>query len=147
VRNYEARNMKISDILTDRKLVFVRGGKGEKDRHTIISDNALKLLKTYLRIEKPVDYLFEGQYGGMYSETSIRKVLEDAVQKAGINKKVHVHTLRHSFATHLLDKGVDLRYIQELLGHSSTRTTEIYTHVSTRDFSKIISPGDDLKIS
>ncbi len=147
VRNYEARNMKISDILTDRKLVFVRGGKGNKDRHTIISDKALDLLKIYLESVKPKEYLFEGQYGGMYSDSSIRRILEDALIKAGINKKVHVHTLRHSFATHLLDQGVDLRYIQELLGHSSSRTTEIYTHVTTRDFSKIKSPGDYLKIN
>ena len=147
VRNYEARRMKISDVLVDRKLVFVRGGKGNKDRHTIISDKALELLKIYLESEKPKEYLFEGQYGGMYSATSIRKILEDALQKALIKKKVHVHTLRHSFATHLLDKGVDLRYIQILLGHSSSRTTEIYTHVTTRDFSKIISPGDDLIIN
>ena len=133
--------------MVDRKLVFVRGGKGNKDRHTIISDKALELLKIYLESKQPKEYLFEGQHGGMYSATSIRNILEDALQKAGINKKVHVHTLRHSFATHLLDKGVDLRYIQELLGHSSSRTTEIYTHVTTRDFSKIISPGDDLKIN
>lgn len=147
VRNYEARKIKISDVLAERKLVFIRGGKGNKDRHTIISDKALKLLKVYLENVKPNEYLFEGQYGGMYSGTSIRNILKDALQKAGINKKVHVHTLRHSFATHLLDKGVDLRYIQELLGHSSSRTTEIYTHVTTRDFSKIISPGDDLNIN
>ncbi|MBL7104110.1 MAG: tyrosine-type recombinase/integrase [Bacteroidales bacterium] len=87
-------------------------------------------------------YLFEGQYGGKYSTTSLRKILHRAKRKAGVTTLGSVHTLRHSFATHLLENGTDLRYIQELLGHNSSKTTEIYTHVSNLNISKIKSPGD-----
>lgn len=91
-------------------------------------------------------WLFEGQYGEQYSDSSIQNILKSACNKAGIKKKVTAHTLRHSFATHLLEHGTDLRYIQELLGHSSSKTTEIYTHITHKGMEKIKSPLDNLEI-
>ncbi len=102
------------------------------------------MLRACLDEYKPVSYLFEGQYGDRYSDTSIRNVNDDAIRKSGIKKKGGPHTLRHSFATHLLEHGTDLRYIQELPGHQSGKTTEIYTHISTKSIQKIKSPFDDL---
>jgi len=134
------------DIHFNRELVFVEQSKGRKDRYTILGKKALSMLRAYLDEYKPVKWLFEGQYGDRYSDTSIRNVYDDAIRKSGIKKKGGPHTLRHSFATHLLEQGTDLRYIQELLGHQSSKTTEIYTHVSAKNFSKIKSPGDYLEI-
>ena len=105
----------------------------------------LEMLREYYRGYKPELWLFEGQEKGMqYDERSLQLVLKKAVRKAGIKKEVSLHWLRHSYATHLLEAGTDLRYIQELLGHSSSRTTEIYTHVSTRMIQNIVSPFDQL---
>jgi site-specific recombinase XerD len=142
LRMSEAINMQVEDILFDRKMVFIRRSKGRKDRYSTLAESALVLLKEYINDYKPKRYLFEGQYGGQYSSTSIRKVLQKAKVLAGIKTEGSVHTLRHSFATHLLENGTDLRYIQELLGHSSSKTTEVYTHVSNLNISKITSPGD-----
>jgi integrase/recombinase XerD len=138
----EATNLRINDILFDRKLIHIRKSKGRKDRFSILADTTISLLNDYMREYAPKNYLFEGQYGGQYSEGSIRKILETAKEKAGVKTKGSVHGLRHSFATHLLENGTDLRYIQELLGHNSSKTTEIYTHVSNINLSKIKSPGD-----
>ena len=138
--------MKKDDILFDRKLVFIGKAKGRKERYSLLSDNTASILKEYIDFWKPDKYLFEGQYGNAYSDTSIRKILDKARVKANVVKKGGPHVLRHSFATHLLEQGVDLRYIQELLGHSSSKTTEIYIHVSTKNYSKIKSPGDFLEI-
>ena len=103
------------------------------------------MLREYYKACKPVTWLFEGQIAGeQYDERSIQLVLKSAVEKAKINKPVTLHWLRHSYATHLLESGTDLRYIQEILGHNSSKTTEIYTHVSTRNIQNIISPFDDL---
>ncbi len=146
LRVSELLNLKISDINSDRMLVLVRGGKGRKDRVTILSEKSLELLREYYLKYKPKDFLFEGQYGGKYSAGSIRKVLERAKKAAKVNKPGSVHSLRHSYATHLLENGTDLRYIQALLGHSSSKTTEIYTHVSTAHLENIKSPGDLLEI-
>ena len=104
----------------------------------------LKILREYYIAFKPKKYLFEGQKGGKYSNTSAQKVLKKALFKAGIRKKITLHSLRHSFATHLLEKGTGIRYIQELLGHSSPKTTMIYTHVTERSLKKIKNPFDDL---
>ena len=105
------------------------------------------ILKEYLEKYKPGDWLFEGDVPGRHlTERSVQRVFESSCKKAGITKDVSVHTLRHSFATHLLESGTDLRYIQELLGHSSSKTTEIYTHVSTRDLKRIQSPLDSLDL-
>ena len=121
----------------------IRGAKGKKDRISLLSDNLLQLLRIYYKEYKPKKYLIEGQNGGKYSPTSIANILKKAARKAGIRKNVTPHMLRHSFATHLLEQGTDLRYIQELLGHSSSKTTEIYTHVSKRAIDKINNPLDD----
>lgn len=146
LRVSEAVEFRIEDILFDRKMVFVRKSKGRKDRYSILADSAIKLLTAYINEENPTTYLFEGQYGGKYSTESIRKVLHAAKERASVKTRGSVHALRHSFATHLLENGTDLRYIQELLGHRSSKTTEIYTRVSTLNLSKITSPGDLIKI-
>jgi site-specific recombinase XerD len=123
-------------------MVFVKGGKRKKDRYTILAESALELINDYIKDYKPEKYLFEGQYGGKYSTTSLRKILHRAKTKAGVATPGSVHTLRHSFATHLPENETDLRYIQELPGHKNSKTTEIYTHVSTMNISQIKSPGD-----
>ena len=118
-------------------VVKIKNAKGNKDRISILSPNILKDLKLYYKEYRPKTYLFEGQQGGKYSATSVLKVVTSSALKARINKKVTPHMLRHSFATHLLENGTDIRHIQLLLGHSSTKTTEIYTHVANRSFMKI----------
>ncbi len=107
-----------------------------------------KILKTsdYYKEFKPKEYLFEGQFGGKYSATSAGNVLSKAIEKSGVPKRGGLHSLRHSFVTHLLESGTDLRYIQELLGHNSSKTTEIYTHVSNKYLQQIKSPLDDINI-
>lgn len=142
LRVSELQNLRVEDILEDRKLIFIRKSKGRKDRYTILAENALLLLKEYLEEYKPEGYLFGGCFGGPYSATSLRKIVHTAKTRAGVKTAGSVHTLRHSFATHLLENGTDLRYIQELLGHASSKTTEIYTHVSNLNLSNITSPGD-----
>ena len=106
----------------------------------------LKLLGVYYKEYKPKNLLFEGQFGGLYSATSAGNVLKDAISRSGVPKRGGLHSLRHSFATHLLESGTDLRYIQELLGHESSKTTEVYTHVSNKYLNQIKSPLDDLTI-
>ncbi|HNX89865.1 MAG TPA: tyrosine-type recombinase/integrase, partial [Paludibacteraceae bacterium] len=146
LRISELINLSISDIDAKRGQVIIRQGKGRKDRISVLSANILDLLRKYYRRYHPETWLFEGQYGGQYSANSIQTVFRQAKEKAGIMKHATVHTLRHSFATHLLERGTDLRYIQELLGHASTRTTEIYTHITPKGFRKIISPFDNLDL-
>jgi len=135
-----------TDIIPERKKVLIRGGKGGKDRVSLLSTKVLSQLDQYMDTYRPKRYLFEGQSGEQYSAAIVQKVFKDAKAKAGITAPASVHTLRHSFATHLLEKGTDLRYIQALLGHSSSKTTEIYTHVSTKALGNIRSPMDDLDI-
>jgi len=142
----EALNLKINDLDSDRMLISVRNGKGEKDRMVPLASNVLKLLRTYYKQYQPSDYLFNGAEQGPYSATSIRNVLKRAVYKSYIKKNVTPHTLRHSYATHLLEKGTDLRYIQVILGHSSVKTTEIYTHVSTKNLQAIKSPIEEMQL-
>jgi integrase/recombinase XerD len=142
----EVINLKPTDIDSKRNYVIIRQGKGKKDRYSLLSVRILELLRQYYREYQPKEYLFEGQFGGPYSATSIHNILKAAVTKAGIKKRVTVHTLRHSFATHLMENGVDIRYIQTLLGHQSSRTTEIYTHITQRGLGKIKSPLDNLDI-
>lgn len=143
LRRSELINLKVSDINSERMIINIIGAKGKKDRISLLSENTLKLLRKYYKKYKPVNYLFEGMNGGKYSPTSVAKILKKATLKAGLQKNVTPHMLRHSFATHLLEQGTDLRYIQELLGHNSSKTTEIYTHVSKKAIAKIKNPVDD----
>jgi len=142
LRISEALNMKLTDIDSQRMLIHVKNAKGKKDRYTLLSTKILALLKEYYAIYKPKTYLFEGQFGEQYSSRSAQSVLHQSAKKAGITKKISLHTLRLSFATHLLENGTDLRYIQDLLGHSSPKTTMIYTHVSSTSLKNIINPFD-----
>lgn len=146
LRRSELLNLEISDILSGRGLLMIRQAKGQKDRVAPLSNKMLMLLRDYYKSYKPKKYLFEGMYGGQYSEESLQQVLKDAVRRVGIKKAVTLHWLRHSYATHLLESGTDLRYIQEILGHKSSRTTEIYTHVSSKQLGQIKSPLEDMDI-
>jgi len=135
-------NLKLIDFHMDRKQLIVKKGKGRKDRYVSLADSFLPLLSNYYHSYKPTIYFVEGQNGGKYSAESIRSFLRKSCKKAGIRKPVTPHTLRHSYATHLLENGVDLRYIQTLLGHSKPETTMIYTHVQRKDLMEIQNPLD-----
>jgi site-specific recombinase XerD len=143
----ETARLEQAHLDRDRMLIFVKGAKGRKEGYTLLSEKALQLIDQYMKRYEPRKWLFEGARGGRYiSKRSIEKVFDQSCERAGIKKDVSVHDLRHSFATHLLESGVDLRYIQELLGHASSKTTEIYTHVSTKSLGKIRSPLDNLNL-
>jgi integrase/recombinase XerD len=145
LRRSELLNLKPADIESKRHVLIIRQSKGKKDRIVPISEKILGLLREYFKACKPERYLFEGQaHGERYSATSLEKVLKESCDRAGITKPVTLHWLRHSYATHLLEAGTDLRYIQELLGHKSSKTTEIYTHVSFKSIQNIKSPFDSL---
>ncbi|MFC2125145.1 tyrosine-type recombinase/integrase [Bacteroidota bacterium] len=144
LRISELLNLKLSDIDSDRKVLHIRSGKGRKDRMVSISDMMLIMLREYYRAYRSKEYLFEGLAGEKYSANSCRAVLKRAMAKTGIRKKASLHTLRHSYATHLLESGTDIRFIKELLGHKSMKTTEIYTHVSRNQLLNIKSPLDDI---
>lgn len=145
LRRGELLNLTLKDIQSDRNLLFIRQAKGKKDRVVPISNKIIEMLRDYYKVFKPKTWLFEGQFpNSKYSEKSLENVLKQSLAKTKITKKVSLHWLRHSYATHLLESGTDLRYIQELLGHSSSRTTELYTHVSTKNLQQIRSPFDDL---
>jgi len=144
LRLSELLKLKITGIDSDRMLIRVKGAKGNKDRYTILSRSLLKDLRQYYLQYRPKELLFEGPMGDRYSDTSVRKIVKRAAQRVGIRKTVGPHTLKHSFATHLLEDGTDLRYIQTLLGHNSSKTTEIYTHVATNIVKGIQSPLDTL---
>ena len=138
----ELINLKLEDFHVERKQLIVKKGKGRKDRYVSLADSFLPLLSNYYHSYKPIIYFVEGQNGGKYSAESIRSFLRKSCKKAGIRKLVTPHTLRHSYATHLLENGVDLRYIQTLLGHSKPETTMIYTHVQRKDLMEIQNPLD-----
>lgn len=142
LRRSELLNLKLNDIDSKRMLIRVEGAKGNKDRLTLLSNNALKDLRMYFKEWKPKEFLFEGRKGGKYSPESVVQIVKQAANKAGIKQNVSPHILRHSFATHLLESNVDLRQIQVLLGHGSSKTTEIYTHVATNTFKTIKNPLD-----
>jgi integrase/recombinase XerD len=145
VRVGELVRLRVADLDVERSLIRVRHGKGEKDRYTLYSTQLAETVVAYRRLYKPDDYLFPGRRPDRPINTrTVQKVLAKAALRAGIEKKVTPHTLRHSFATHLLEQGVDMRYIQELLGHESSRTTEIYTHVTQPALLRIRSPLDIL---
>ncbi|NQU87267.1 MAG: tyrosine-type recombinase/integrase [Mariniphaga sp.] len=145
LRRSELLNLKPTDVDSKRGLLIIRQAKGKKDRVVPISEKVIEMLRTYYKLFKPKIWLFEGQESGTrYSEKSLQSVLKQALAKANNIKPVTLHWLRHSYATHLLENGTDLRYIQEILGHKSSKTTEIYTHVSIPGLQKIKSPFDDL---
>lgn len=145
LRRSELLHLKPADIDSRRDIILIRQSKGKKDRIVPLSPKILEMLRTYYITFKPTTWLFEGQIAGEpYSEKTLQSILKQALQKAGICKPATLHWLRHSYATHLLESGTDLRYIQELLGHNSSKTTEIYTHVSTKSLQQIKSPFDDL---
>jgi site-specific recombinase XerD len=142
LRRGELLSLKIKDIDSSRMTVRIEQAKGKKDRYSTLSEKLLLKLRAYFKEYRPKIYLFEGKPGHPYSASSVVKIVRKAAQDAHINKNVRPHTLRHSFATHLLEAGTDLRYIQILLGHNSTKTTEIYTHVATNTFKTIKNPLD-----
>lgn len=145
LRRSELLNLKPADIDSKRHLLIIKNAKGRKDRLAPIPEKLIEKLRDYYKKFKPQTWLFEGQKKGeQYTATSLQQVLKDSTKKAGIKKPVTLHWLRHSYATHLLESGTDLRYIQELLGHKSSKTTEIYTHVTDKSLQKIKSPFDDL---
>jgi site-specific recombinase XerD len=147
LRVSEVVNLKLKDIDTARMTLFIEKAKGKKDRVVNLSPLLLDILRAYIRQSnpRPTVYLFEGDAAGeRYSVRSAQTVFLEAKQKAGISKQVSFHSLRHSFATHLLEKGVDIRYIKDILGHFNIKTTERYTHVSRRMLVNIVSPLDDL---
>jgi site-specific recombinase XerD len=144
LRVSEIVNLKITNIDSSRMLVLIEGAKGKKDRYVTLPSSILDDLRNYYRTCRPKTYLFEGQYGGQYSIRSVQAVFKSAMKKAKINKSVGIHGLRHSYATHLLECGTDMIFIQRLLGHKDIKTTEIYAKVSNRQLGKIKSPLDDL---
>ena len=144
LRISECTTLKVADIDSPNGRIWIRNGKGRKDRITLLPESLLTLLRNYYLVYRPKIWLFEGPDGNHYSVTSIRSIFNRARRAANIRKPATVHTLRHSFATHLLENGTNLRYIQQLLGHSSSKTTEVYTHVCATDLTNITSPLDYL---
>jgi site-specific recombinase XerD len=144
LRVSEIVNLKITDIDSRRMLVHIEAAKGKKDRYVVLPSSILDGLRNYYRACHPKTYLFEGQYGGQYAIRSAQAVFKNAMRKAKINKSVGIHGLRHSYATHLLESGTDMIFIQKLLGHNNIKTTEIYAKVSNRQLGNIKSPLDDL---
>ena len=144
LRVSEIVHLKITDIDSHRMLVKIENAKGKRDRYVTLPTTILEELRIYYRKFRPKKYLFEGQYGGQYSVRSVQAVFKMAMKRAKINKTVGVHGLRHSYATHLLECGTDMFFIQKLLGHRDIKTTEIYAKVSNRQLGNIKSPLDDL---
>ncbi|MBS3999329.1 MAG: tyrosine-type recombinase/integrase [Desulfobulbaceae bacterium] len=142
LRISECINLKITEIDSKRMLIKIVQGKGKKDRFVQLSPKLLELLRVYYKQYKPNEHLFKGQFKDEYSAKSIQNVLKRALQKCGVTKKITVHSLRHSFATHLIEQGTDKRIVQEILGHKDIRTTQIYTHISSANISKIKNPFD-----
>ncbi|WP_424002519.1 tyrosine-type recombinase/integrase [Maribacter sp. IgM3_T14_3] len=145
LRVSEVVGIKLKDIDGDRMVVHIHGAKGKKDRIVPLPVILLPKLRTYYKLYKPKEYLLEGRYGGQYSKGSVQSVFKKAMKKAGIKKNIGIHGLRHSYATHLLESGTDMRFIQELLGHSSIKTTQVYTKVTPRSLANIESPLDTLQ--
>jgi site-specific recombinase XerD len=147
LRVSETVNLKLQDIDSDRMQIKIRSGKGKKDRYVGLSPVLLDILRSYIRMSKPrpVKFLFESENPGeVYSSRSAQKIFQRAKEKAGIRKEVSFHSLRHSFATHLLEKGIDIRFIKDILGHFSIKTTERYLHLKKEQLIQIVSPLDDL---
>ena len=144
LRLSESVNVRLDDILVARKQIFIKAGKGKKDRYVILSDKLFEVLTKYREVYKPTYWLFEGMNGGRYSPRSVQQIMRRAVAQSKVNPFATVHTLRHSFATHMLERGTDLRYIQHLLGHGSIKTTEVYLHVRKQAEEGLKSPLDEM---
>ena len=147
LRLAEVINLRIEDIHSKEGYIFVKAAKGKKDRRTLLSDQLLLLLRAYYKAHKPAYWLFEGADGEKYGRTSVQKIFRKSVREAKVNPWCTVHTLRHSFATHILQQGGNFRYVQHLLGHESSKTTEIYTHILKMNNRVVSSPMDKLKIN
>jgi len=143
MRISEVLNLKISDIDSKRMMVIIENSNGNRDREVMLSENLLILLRQYYKAYKPKKYIFEGQGGGKYTARSAEQVFKKALRNAKINKEASLHTLRHSYATHLIEQGIDIRIVQELLGHKNIKTTQIYTHITDIRKLKIKSPFDN----
>ncbi len=147
LRVSEVAKLKVQEIDSNRMVVNILAAKGKKDRIVPLSPTTLKYLRQYYKEYKPTEFFFEGQYKDQpYSTRSIQLILAAAKKKAKVNKPGSIHALRHSYATHLLDKGVDITYIQKILGHNDIKTTLRYLHVTNRDLSRIESPLEDLDL-
>lgn len=144
LRVSEVVGIKIEHIDSDNMQVLIANAKGKKDRYVHLPESALELLRSYYNTYRPQEWLFEGQYGGQYNSGSVQKVFKRAMKTAKIRKTIGIHGLRHSYATHLLESGTDIRFFQELLGHNNIETTQIYTHISTQSVSNVKSPLDNL---
>tara|TARA_R110002049_G_scaffold29600_1_gene100678 strand:- start:785 stop:1288 length:504 start_codon:yes stop_codon:yes gene_type:complete len=138
----ELIDLKLSDFDFKRKQFYIENSKRRKDRYTTIAESLFPLLKNYHNTYKPKIFFIENPKGGKYSAESIRSFLRKSTTEAGITKRITPHTLRHSYATHMLEQGTDIRYIQELLGHTRPETTMIFTHVTRKDLQQIKSPLD-----
>lgn len=147
LRRSELLGLRVGDVDVHRSIIFIKGGKGRKDRQCILGKSLVPMVNQYMKQYKPDYWMFEGQGGEQYSATSLQIILKRAVNKAGIRKRVRLHMLRHSFATHMLEAGTSTRYIQVLLGHESPKTTEIYAQVTRFGLEKIMSPLDQMAAS
>ena len=145
MRVSEIVSLQLTDIVSERMIIHIKRAKGKKDRIVSLSEKLLLELREYYKVYRPRKHLFEGIGGEQYSIRSVQKVFEDAKLKAGVTQKGGIHSMRHSYATHLLEQGTDIRVIQELLGHNNLKTTERYTHVSVKLIEKVQSPLDKLK--
>ncbi|MFN8296292.1 MAG: tyrosine-type recombinase/integrase [Chitinophagales bacterium] len=145
LRVSEIINLEINNIDSKRMQIHIQGAKGKKDRYANLPEVALLYLREYYKEYKPKKYLFEGQHGERYSIRSAQQVFKQSLKRANIHKSIGIHGLRHSFATHLLEQGTDISYIQQLLGHNDIKTTLIYTHVSKKEMKAIKSPLDNIK--
>jgi site-specific recombinase XerD len=147
LRRSELINLRLKDLDSKRRTITIVNGKGQRDRVLPVSEKLMNMIIKYYKLYRPSTYLIEGQYkGNRYSETSLEKIFHKYLGKIYKNHKFTLHCLRHSYATHLLEAGVSLRYIQELLGHKSSKTTEIYTHVSMTGLQNIKNPADDFDL-
>lgn len=146
LRRSELLKLRITDLNENRENIFVKDSKGNKDRYTLLTPKAMKYVKQYMELYQPKFWLFEGQFGCQYSARSLQSVFQKAKEKSGVNPFVTLHGLRHSFATHLVERGVALHVVQQLLGHNNIKTTEIYLHTSNEYMRKVQSPLENLNI-
>jgi integrase/recombinase XerD len=146
LRRSELLNLKTKDINISRRSIHIKGGKGKRDRYVLLAESAVPFLNEYKKQFRPINWLFEGQYGGQYSASSLQSIFQNALQESKVNAYATLHTLRHSYATHCVEEGHNLKSVQDALGHNSLKTTEIYLHISSKALKKLKSPLDNLDI-